>query len=391
MAKHGHKTEIKGRDPFYDIYKRIKAGEAPREVRLDAARGLIAFDNLLLGKSLVILLKDKDPKIAAEADNTLKTLPKNILIAMASDSASPPALLNAIAKRHYNDGKIAEQLVLNRSTADITVAALAKRVSPKIQELIFRNQVRIQRYPQIADSLLINPKLDSHIRMNLLIYLEEQELQQETSGKLRYEAESGSSKEGVSAKEKSAEDLDKWYKKVSANEVDTDDLESQLEDALQDEGLSLDKLQDDTLEEEKERDLATAIMKLPENMREVLATKGSIMVRTVLLKDPSRRVAIAVVNSPKITEDEIIRVAKMRNIDKEVLRSIAKHKEWSKTYGVQNALVNNPKTPPDVAINLVRLLRDSDLKSIIKSRELPYSVRAAASKTLEKRSFRYKK
>src|SRR5262249_30190197 len=112
----------------------------------------------------------------------------------------------------------------------------------------------------------------------------------------------------------------------------------------------------------------------------VQALKGSSGDRAILVRDPNRIVATAVLGSPRLTDPEIERFAGMKNVSDEVLRHIASNKDWTKRYGVISNLVKNPRTPLALAINLVPRLNPRDMKSIAVDKNVPEVIRKQAQK-----------
>ncbi len=116
-----------------------------------------------------------------------------------------------------------------------------------------------------------------------------------------------------------------------------------------------------------------------------LASLGNKEARRLLIKDPVRAVAEAVINNPKLTEDEAIQYAGNKNLSSDVPRLIAGKKEFLKSYQVKVALVGNPKTPVPASLKLLPLLRDKDLKNCARSRNVHRVVAETAHKLLTKR------
>jgi hypothetical protein len=99
-----------------------------------------------------------------------------------------------------------------------------------------------------------------------------------------------------------------------------------------------------------------------------LARKASKEARSILIRDSNKLVQMAVVNSPKITESEILAIASNRQVNDDVLKEIAMNKEWLRNYQVRLALVNNPKTPLSIAMAQVTYLNRRDLSLLAKSK-----------------------
>ena len=116
-----------------------------------------------------------------------------------------------------------------------------------------------------------------------------------------------------------------------------------------------------------------------------LATIGNREARTLLLKDPNRLILSAVVNSPRMTEEDIIKICQSRNVSDEVLRLIAARKELTKNYKVKIGLVSNPKTPVPIALKLLSYITETDLRNISKNKNISTVVARGARKILEDR------
>jgi hypothetical protein len=111
-----------------------------------------------------------------------------------------------------------------------------------------------------------------------------------------------------------------------------------------------------------------------------LATRGTREQRAVLVRDPNRLVAAAVLSSPKLTESEVEQFAKMANVAEDVLRVIGTNRAWTKNYGVIAGLVRNPKTPLAISMTLLQRINDKDVKMLALDRNVPEPLRIAARK-----------
>jgi len=137
--------------------------------------------------------------------------------------------------------------------------------------------------------------------------------------------------------------------------------------------------------EERTQSILLRIQKLSVSERIHLALRGGKEIRTILLRDSNKEVALTVLDNPKVTDTEIELIAKSRSIADEALRKITKKREWMKNYGVIMSLVTNPKTPPGIAIHLVSELKTRDLAILEKNKNVVEGVRATAKKLLRAR------
>ena len=118
-----------------------------------------------------------------------------------------------------------------------------------------------------------------------------------------------------------------------------------------------------------------------------LAMKGTREERAILIRDPNKIVAVAVLSSPKVTEQEIASIARMPNVSDEILRMIANTRAWIKNYDVVLGLTKNAKTPLAISMNLLSRLNDKDLRMLSQDRNIPDVLRITARKkvVIEKR------
>ncbi len=110
------------------------------------------------------------------------------------------------------------------------------------------------------------------------------------------------------------------------------------------------------------------------------AVKGTREMRGILIRDPNKMIAAAVLSSPKVNESEIEGYARAANVSEDVLRVIASNRAWTKNYGVVVALTRNPKTPLALSMNMMARLNDRDLAMLSMDRNVPEALRIAARK-----------
>ncbi len=121
-----------------------------------------------------------------------------------------------------------------------------------------------------------------------------------------------------------------------------------------------------------------ANMSVPEKVK--CAMKGTREMRSILIRDPNRMVASAVLSCPKVNDAEVEAFAKMGNVSEDILRTIAMSRAWTKNYSVVLSLVKNSKTPVALSMNLMNRLTESDVKKLSTDRNVPEALRQAARK-----------
>ncbi len=116
-----------------------------------------------------------------------------------------------------------------------------------------------------------------------------------------------------------------------------------------------------------------------------LALKGDREARMILIRDANKEVALTVLVNPRLSETEVQLIAQSRNVPEDILREIAKRRDWIKSYEVITALVNNPRTPIGVALEHVHDLRTRDLLLLEKNRNVPDAIRTTAKRLRSRR------
>jgi hypothetical protein len=128
------------------------------------------------------------------------------------------------------------------------------------------------------------------------------------------------------------------------------------------------------------------ISKLDIKGRIQLAMKGSKEDRSILIRDSTKLVALAVLESPKITDGEVEKFASQKNVLEAVLRQIPMKRRFVKNYSVVRNLVANPRTPLDVSLGLMKNLLTADLKNLSGNKEVSDTIRKLALKMFKQKS-----
>jgi hypothetical protein len=141
--------------------------------------------------------------------------------------------------------------------------------------------------------------------------------------------------------------------------------------------------EDSEASDEERRDSTVAkISKMGFTQRLKAAVKGTREMRSILIRDPNRMIASAVLSSPKLSEPEVEAFSRMANVSDEVLRIIANNRAWMKNYSILLGLVKNPKTPLTMSMNMMHRLNDRDMTQLSVDRNVPEPLRIAARKRI---------
>jgi len=117
-----------------------------------------------------------------------------------------------------------------------------------------------------------------------------------------------------------------------------------------------------------------------------LAMKGSKEERSLLIRDGTKIVALAVLQSPKISDGEVEKIATQKNVLEAVLRAIPMKRQFAKNYVIVRNLVANPRTPLDVALGLMKNLMVNDLKALSGNKEVSETIRKLAIRQFKQKS-----
>lgn len=354
-------TTIASRLPE-SLRKHVDAG-SPTPLRMMAARLLVPASPSDAISILYLLSQDPDEEVRRQAQESARTLPDKIAAAALRDAHVPREVLGWMVEQSVENDRYLELLALNTATPDEALAKVASRCSGKVAELFAQNQLRLLRSEEYLLALLENPDLPASIR----------------DGTADFAVRSGILREDVPALREARRRI---FGDAPAEPRET--AESLLAEAPEE--LAADREEGDELQEERKLTLAQRILAMSVSEKIKLATLGNKEARSLLLRDTNKLVCLAAVQSPRITESEVIALSQSRTVHEEVIREISNNREWMKLYQVKLNLVKNPKTPPGTALRLVTHLREKDLKVLRTNRNVPNVVQTAARTLLAKKS-----
>jgi hypothetical protein len=130
--------------------------------------------------------------------------------------------------------------------------------------------------------------------------------------------------------------------------------------------------------EERRDSVLQKIAKLDIRGRITLAMRGSKEDRSILIRDSTKLVAIAVLESPKVSDGEVEKFALQKNVLEAVLRAIPLKRRFAKNYNITRNLVQNPRTPLDLSLGLMKNLLIHDLKNLSGNKEVSDTIRKLA-------------
>jgi hypothetical protein len=136
----------------------------------------------------------------------------------------------------------------------------------------------------------------------------------------------------------------------------------------------------------RRKTLLQQIAQMTVSQRVQFAMKGGSDARRTLIRDANKVVQRAVLQSPRLTDQEVEAFASMTSLTDEILRLIAGNRVFRKNYVVVRNLMNNPKTPLDVTLHMLPMLNVMDLKKLSMNKNVPETLRTSAAKLLRTRA-----
>jgi hypothetical protein len=119
--------------------------------------------------------------------------------------------------------------------------------------------------------------------------------------------------------------------------------------------------------------------------RKALARRSPRTTIDKLLRDPHPDEIRMLLVNPRITEDDVVRLAARRPAYPDVIAEIARNADWAQRARVRMAIVQNPGSPPEISVPMVRLLIRPELAQVIAAVDVAPIVRAAATELLQRR------
>lgn len=318
---------------------RIVTKGAPREVQLNAARGAFPLQGQDLLTTLFFLSHGTDAEIKSLAGATLREIPTGVLAPVVKNSEIHPQLLDFVARARIGDVVIMEPLLTNPAVSTETLVHVASRGEGGVLSLVAHNALRLQDSPEIVAAILDNPLADRDMKDRL-------------GPAIPSPASAGDEADADGEPEEPGDDAadDREERPVDEEEVNLSKYQQALE------------------------------MGISQKIKQALT--GDKEWRNIFIKDANKLVSSAVLKNPRITEGEVLMIAKNKSSSDELIRLITLEREWVKQYEIKRALVLHPRTPLPKALRYMGFLTEKDLKNLAKSRGVAQAVVNTARRIL---------
>jgi hypothetical protein len=116
--------------------------------------------------------------------------------------------------------------------------------------------------------------------------------------------------------------------------------------------------------------------------RKALARSWRRDVLERLFADPAQDVVALLLENPRVTEDDVLRIVSTRRASAPVLELVLMHRRWNCRPRVRRALLHNRRLPEASALRLVGLLNRTDLIELQCDPHLPLRVVASLQRRL---------
>jgi hypothetical protein len=97
------------------------------------------------------------------------------------------------------------------------------------------------------------------------------------------------------------------------------------------------------------------------------AVKADRADRAVLIMDSDPRVLMSLLRNPRLTVDEVVRLAKASTLTYHIAEVIMKTGQWMASVDVRVALVHNSKTPQPFALRILPTLPENEIRAIARA------------------------
>jgi hypothetical protein len=368
----------------------IRAAAVPSNIVQSAAKGALAMPAPEMIEILVYLALHNDV-FGEQARLTLAGWDEKSARAMASDLSAPKEVLDYMIAPENVRPVLLPVLLENVSVSEAALVGLAAAASRENVDLLLKS-ARVNMSPGILHALLANPNLsgiqvetvrakvgppeseevlpgasadpDDVLDADLMAYLTEHAAEIAGEQDKPFHAIGGVYDEILESEESSAEAAAAGaggaLKSAAANKT----------------FLKADVARGSALQK---------ISKLDVKGRIQLAMKGSKEERTILVRDGTKVVALAVLESPKVTDGEVEMFASQKNVLETLLRGISMKRRFMKRYTIVRNLVANPRTPLDVSLTLIKNLQANDLKNLAANKDVSDTVRKLAEKMFKQK------
>ena len=386
------------------VARSVIEGTAPRGAQVAASRGALPLPQNDLLEILVHFAEGADSELKQNAFEALRSQDMTTLGSTLRSSEAAPRVLAFFAVNKGLPDSIYEAALTNPKTPGAAIESFAAATpSGQLLELLSLNQQLLIRNPGIIDAILRNaartPEAERRAAEVKREFFEKERGAEQIANELRARGNEAAAEfieqaeftEELDENGLSLEDALLIAQHIESMDRETDDswlglefIEEIYEETADQRAAAVGKIigelqsEDDANLTGERISMINRIMRMGVKDRVKLAMKGDREARNILIRDPNRLVSAAVVNNPRITEQEVESIAAMRSISEDILRLISSNRQWSRSYNIMHNLAKNPRTPMASVMTIMNRLQLRDLIALSKNRNVSDAVRRQA-------------
>jgi hypothetical protein len=307
-----------------EVIDDLRHGRATRERKIAVCAGGAHLAPADRAEVLAVLAGDADEMVAARAQDAILSQPVESFVEAIRREQALPALLSYAAKNLADKPGVCDAMVQNKNCA-------AEYLVPVVRHL---STIAIQSLMEELDRVSESPALASALEQSSSLTIDQKNQLHELHGP--------------------GNPIDEAALAEAAAAVESDLARRQT--------------------------LIQRLAKMTVAQRVQFAMKGGSEARRTLIRDNNKVVQRAVLQSPRLTDQEVEAFAAMSSLTDEILRLIANNRNFRKNYTVVRNLINNPKTPLDVSLHMLPILNPIDLKRLTTNKNIPETLRTTANK-----------
>lgn len=315
------------------------SSDAPAGLRLKAA----SLDPAVVGQMepddivtvLFVLCYDADGEVSRAAARSLQDYSVAHKV-MAMEQRLDPSVIKRLIEMHPDNDAILIMAVLNQGIDEKTLLRLAETGPEEVANVLAEDDDLLGRMPALIDALVKNPVVQKTMKASL-----------------------------------------------NALKASSPAPGAQPAPVPVPAPVPKDLIDEKSMARPDEQNMYRMILEMKMGQKLKLALTGNKSAREILVKDSNRLVSSAVLKNPRVTEDEVLKVANSKGASEDLLRNIGRNKEWLKNYNVRLGMIANPKTPLTISMKLLDTLNEKDLAKVAKSKNIASVLASTARRKVE--------
>ena len=305
-----------------EVLEDLRAGRAPRERKIAVCAGGAHLAPADRAEILAVLANDPDEVVSDRAQQAIFSQPLEVFVEALKREKAIPALFAYAGKHLADKPSVCDAMVQNKNCSAEHLIPIARHLSALGITALMEELERVSESPALAAALEHSSYITADQKHQLHELL-------------------GSAIDEAALAEAAAEAEPDVTKRVT---------------------------------------LLQRLAKMSVSERVQFAIKGGSEARRTLIRDSNKVVQRAVLQSPRLTDQEVEGFATMTSLTDEILRLIASNRKFRKNYTVVRNLLNNPKTPLDVSLHMLPMCNVMDLKKLTTNKNVPETLRTTAIK-----------